>query len=97
MVGLDDLSDDPQSQSQAAVLPGRHQSLESFEDAVPMFGRDSNSMVADRQAGPAIRNLGHHHLDRRALTVLDGIRNQIGDDLLDPKGIPKSPNRALCQ
>src|SRR4051812_791046 len=86
-VRLDDVSRDPQSEPEPAVLSRPFGALESLEDLLLVLGRDADPAVrhAQHRAGTLDSRLD---LDRPPLAVLQRVRDQVGDHLLQADAVP---------
>src|SRR5690606_1618807 len=93
-VGLDDLPRDPQAQAEAAVVAGGDGALETAEDAFLVRGGDADAVVLDDDVG-GFAILEDLDDDRLALAVLDGVGEEVVDDLVDSKRVPVADDRAV--
>src|SRR5437867_2262541 len=90
---IHDLTHDPEPESQTAVVAVGDRPLEPLEDARLVLGGNSDPMVADEE--PRGRNVASDiHLDGMARPVLDGIGEQIHDDLFHAQAVPLAHARA---
>src|SRR5690349_14870959 len=87
----DDLARDPQPQTEAAVRSRFHASLETFEDALLLLLRYSNSVIANGDHDSVFFFL-RRDFDGTAGAVLDRIAEQVGEHLIDAGSIPISVN-----
>src|SRR6185312_17069438 len=89
---LDELARDPQAEPEAAVVALRRGALELAEDALLLLGRHADAVIdyADLGAPVVAAELD---LDRLALPVLDGVGDEVGDDLIDARAIPEPQDR----
>src|ERR1051325_10354839 len=78
---------DPEPQPEPTVVPFRYRALETTEDPVTVLGRNADAVVPYRQPRQPVRLLDGH-LDGFARTVLDGVGNEIRDDLVDAHAVP---------
>src|SRR3954464_9110632 len=86
-VRLDDVTRDPQSEPEPAVLPRPFGALEPLEDLLLVFGRDADPAVRHAQYRAGTLDAGLD-VDRPALAVLEGIRDEVGDHLLQADTVP---------
>ena len=66
--------------------------LERAEDPVLLFGRDGCDAIDDVQLR-AVAVAGKADIDGFALTVLDCVRHQVRQDLIDARPFPRSNHR----
>jgi hypothetical protein len=86
-VSLHDGAADVQAQPQAAVVVDGHSGGEAVEDARLLDRADADAVIRDLQAGRvAVRAGGDLH--RGAGAEFDGVRQQVGEDLIEARGIP---------
>ncbi|EFH82750.1 hypothetical protein Krac_3596 [Ktedonobacter racemifer DSM 44963] len=90
-MALDDLGHniEPHAQTRDRLLPGTSGPIEAFKNLVTLLARDTQAMIAhtdrDRLFGG-----GELHLDGLGVRrILDGIAEQVGEDLSQPVSIPK--------
>src|SRR6266702_974240 len=100
-IALDDLRHNVQSHAQPAdhALLGSSGPVEALKDFVALLSRDTQAMIADTDGDRVFRG-GEIYLDGLGVgSILDGILQQVGDDLSQPVSIPKQagPHRALHQ
>jgi len=84
---LDDLLDDPQAETEAAVVALGDGALEALEDTGLVLGGDADAVISHGEEGD-LSVLDDGHLDGVVGAVLDGIGEQVGDDLLEAETIP---------
>src|SRR6185295_15833099 len=82
----DDLLDDPEAEADAAEVARRRRQLEALEDPLLIAGRDADAVVSHAQARRVA--VLDAELDRLAVAVLERVRQQVGDHLLDPALVP---------
>jgi hypothetical protein len=87
-----DLPGNVEPEAEAPVLATRHRPLEPREDALEVGLGNPDAIVLDgeRRAFASARD---HYLDRSARSVLDGIGEQVFEDLLEASAIPVTPER----
>src|SRR5262249_44086152 len=88
---LDDLTDDPEAQPEAAVVTRRDGPLEAIEDAREILAGDADAAVANREPDlGVVARIGRPDFDRDrpALPVLHGVGDQVRQDLVEPPAIP---------
>ncbi len=79
---LNDLADYPQSNAETAVLlTSPDDTLETSEDALPVIYGNTTTMVPDTEKNLAAEILSADR-DRLAIAILDGIGDEVVDDLL---------------
>src|SRR5437868_11491704 len=88
----DQLARDPQSEPEAAIIALRRRALELPEDALLLLGRNANPTINDAHLGAATVT-ADGDVDRLALPVLDGIRHEVRQDLIDTRPIPRPDDR----
>ena len=86
---LDDLLDDPETETDAAIVAAGRGALEAPEDAFVVVGGDAQAPIADRD-DRAVVLARDADVDRLAVAVLDGIRQEVRDDLIQPAPVPSS-------
>src|SRR5258708_27646655 len=89
-VSLDDAAGDVEPDAETAVVPERSGSLEPRENAIDVLGSDADSAIRHREARPRARSLDTN-VDRVSVSVLDGVGDQVDDDLFDARLVPR-PN-----
>jgi hypothetical protein len=86
MQGIHKLADNPEANAEAAVLAPGHRALEGIEDASLVFFRDADAVIPNGQSRlGAVTN--QRDLDRLACAILDSIRQEVIDDLLNSQFI----------
>src|SRR5262249_8033167 len=90
---LDDASHDVQTEPEPSVLARRYAALEPLEDVRKPIGVDPHSVIAHREPGVAVAKI-ETHVDGRAGAELDGVREQIRDDLRETRSVPRSHDLA---
>src|SRR5215468_839927 len=91
----DDRAHDEQAQTKTAVVAHRHRALERPEDRLALGRADPETAVADHQRRPAIGG-GDGDLDRPTEPELEGVGEQVGDDLVDPDAVPATDHGVRC-
>ena len=93
---LGELAHDPKTDAEASAARAahRHQPLERREDPGLVLGRDADTVVADRQAGQGAVGTERHH-DRLASTVLEGVGEQVVQDLIKGHLVEQTNNSVL--
>src|SRR6267142_2013388 len=81
-VSFHDPPGDVEAQPEPAVMAAGHGALESVEDAQQVLGWDPDPMVAHRELKPG-RVALERDIDRVSGAELDGVREEVGDDLID--------------
>src|SRR5579883_553842 len=86
-VSLGEEADDPEPEAEATVVADRRHALEPLEDPLERVGRDPDPVIADRQArdAPVARDRDE---DGLAGAVLDGVPDEVRDDLVDAEPVP---------
>src|SRR5438309_47242 len=79
---LHDLPDDPEAQPEPAEVLARDGALEALEDPALVLGRDPDSGVAHLVANASVVRR-HRESDRLAASELEGVREQVREDLVD--------------
>ena len=85
---LDNLPADiqPQSQPLRGILGAGLE--EALEDPIACLDRNADAMIADGKLESAGQRLGERHDDRLSMgAVLDGVIEEIGEDLLEPQRV----------
>src|SRR5262249_42267047 len=89
---VDDLADDPQAEAEAAVVPIGHGALEATEDAAVRVGRDADAVVAQRKPRARV-DLAELDVDGLATAVLDGVRKEVQDHLVEAGAVEETDDR----
>src|SRR3981081_2299192 len=76
---LDHLAGEPESEAETRSLLDRGCPLEFLEAAVLILWGDTDSIVLDFEPGPG-RGRPQGDRDRLSMTVLHGVREQVGED-----------------
>src|SRR6185369_4377222 len=93
---FDDAADDEESEAQPVRLTVPDDALERLEDPSVELGSDPQAAVGHLEAGTEALAVGARPNDDRApLSVLDGVGNQVGDDLIEARPIPTADDRSL--
>src|SRR3954453_12037478 len=93
---FDDPSHDEEAQAETVALTDQRPALERFEDALSELRLDSHSLIADGHPGhAALRVDARPDQHRTALAVLDRVRQQVGDDLIESSAVPASNDRPV--
>src|SRR5258708_37892878 len=90
---LDDLRHNVQSHAQAGdrSLAQIRCPIEAFKNLVALLSRDAQAMIADTDRDH-LWGCAEIHLDRLGVRrILDGIAEQLGEDLSEPVSIPDQP------
>src|SRR5438045_7344396 len=88
----DDAAGDPEAEAEAGVAAVGDGALEALEHARLMVRRNADPVVGHLEArAAAVRR--HDDLDRAALAVLHGVRDEVRDDLIEAHPIPHSGRR----
>src|SRR5258708_25315096 len=100
-MALDDLRHNVQPHAQAGdrSLLGTSGPIEPLKNLVALFSRDANTMIVHPD-GDRLWGGVEVHLDRLGVgRILDGIAEQVGEDLSQPVSIPKQagPHCAMHQ
>jgi hypothetical protein len=66
------------------------EALEAAKNPLLVYIRNSDAMVADFELHPRVLLRSQRHFNRAAGTELDGIRDQVGDDLLQREPVPSA-------
>src|SRR5262245_28544226 len=83
-MALDDLADHRQPDARALDLVASLERLEQAPDLVGELGGDPDAVIGDRQLpAPAIALGGDRDLQRAIGVVLDGVADQVEQDLLE--------------
>jgi len=77
---------DVEAQPEPAVMTGGHGALEPVEDAQRVLGRDSDPVIADCQLESG-RVVLERDIDRLSGAELDGVREEVGDDLIESRAV----------
>src|SRR4051794_9025926 len=85
--GLDELADDEEPEAQPAIVPLGHRPLELIEDASLIGGRDADPLVRHADDGLGLL-AADGHVDGQSAAVLHGVRQEVGDHLIDAKRVP---------
>ena len=92
---VDDLLDDPETETDAAVVAAGRGPLEAAEDALVIVGRDAEAPIADRDDARVVAAASSADVDRLAVAVLDGVRDQVGDHLVEAALVPAADDRRV--
>ena len=85
MHGIHEMTDNPEANTEAALLTPAHHAFEGVEDAGLVFFRGADSA--------AVTNEGD--LDRLARAIFDGVRQEVIGDMLYRQFI-KQPGHLAC-
>src|SRR5688572_24967815 len=91
-VRLGELARDEQTEAEPAEMTQRHGALEPAEDPAQRLLLDADAVVRDRDPDRPVAVLGLD-LDRLALAVLDGVGEEVREDLLDAEPVPAAGDR----
>src|SRR5688500_2472371 len=86
-VSCGQLAHDPEAQAQTSEVPGVVRAFEALEDAGLIPRADPDAVIAHDQPRRAVL-LVDRDLDRLAGAVLQRVREQVGQDLIDAPAIP---------
>lgn len=91
-MGLDDLTTEVEPEPEPAVVRDRAGTPETLEELPRALGIDPWAAVADLQLGARCRHVDGH-VDRFAGAVLERVRQEVGEDLVESKAIPPAGAR----
>ncbi len=89
-MALDDLGHnvEPHAQARICLLPGVRDAIEALKNLTALLARDTQAMIGYPDRDHLVRG-GEFHLDGRCIgRILDGIAQQVGEDLPEPVSIP---------
>src|SRR5262249_55526580 len=89
---LHQLARDPQPEPEAAVVALRRRALELVEDALLLLGSDADAVIDDAHFG-ALAVAADRDLDRLTLPILDGVGDEVGQDLVEARATPHPRQR----
>ena len=93
VVGFHDLLHDVETESETRRLVHGRRPREPLEDPAPVFRRNAEPLVPDEEADGVFQGLdGQTH--GPGVAILDGVREEIGDDLVDSESVPDAEDRA---
>src|SRR5262249_2365006 len=96
-VHLDEAADEREPDPQTAAGPGKTlvELREHLEDAFPLLGRESDSLVADRDLDPAGPRRRRESDRASRIRELAGVVQEVREDLRDAHGIRPQEDRLL--
>ena len=89
---LDELARDPEPETEPPIPPDPDGPLESAEDPLLVLAGDPDAFVPHREER-AIATAFDPDVDRLAATKLEGVEEQVGDDVLEAGGVPAANHR----
>src|SRR5881394_1325940 len=93
-VGLRDAPGDVEPESEPTVVRRRYRSLEAIEDDSLPAGLDADAVISNGELRE-LAGASHIDLDGATRTELQGVRKQVGDHLMETRGVPDARDRLI--